>query len=255
MIYYFSATGNSKYVALKLARELDDRAADLLPLLAGEAPIFLPENAERVGLVSPTYACGLPTVVVEFLRRLRVVEGKKKPWLFFIATYGTTPGATGHQASRLLRRAVGVPFDAWFSVKMPDTWTPMFDLSNRKAVNRINRKAEDEIATICQHTADGQSGDYMLRQLPRFVLLFYWLYYNSMRKTRHFSVEDTCIGCSQCARKCPVQAIEMKAGKPVWVKKQCVMCLGCLHRCPRFAIQYGSHTKQHGQYTNPHVRV
>jgi NAD-dependent dihydropyrimidine dehydrogenase PreA subunit len=43
--------------------------------------------------------------------------------------------------------------------------------------------------------------------------------------------------------------------KPVWVKEKCVMCLGCLHRCPRFAIQYGSRTKNHGQYTNPNVKV
>ena len=52
-------------------------------------------------------------------------------------------------------------------------------------------------------------------------------------------------------KKCPVQAIEMQSGKPVWVKEKCVMCLGCLHRCPKFAIQYGKNTKKHGQYLHP----
>ena len=42
-------------------------------------------------------------------------------------------------------------------------------------------------------------------------------------------------GCGLCAKKCPVQAIEMRDGKPVWVKDKCVMCLGCLHRCPKYA--------------------
>ena len=28
-----------------------------------------------------------------------------------------------------------------------------------------------------------------------------------------------------------------------------------LHRCPKFAIQYGDRTKNHGQYTNPNVKV
>ena len=33
-------------------------------------------------------------------------------------------------------------------------------------------------------------------------------------------------------------------------------CIGCLHRSPKFAIQYGNgKTKEHGQYTNPHVKV
>lgn len=55
------------------------------------------------------------------------------------------------------------------------------------------------------------------------------------------------------AQKCPVQAIELQAGKPVWVKKNCAMCLGCLHRCPQFAIQDGPNTKAYGQYRNPNV--
>ena len=60
---------------------------------------------------------------------------------------------------------------------------------------------------------------------------------------------------SLCARKCPDQAIEMRDGRPVWVKERCIMCLGCLHRCPKFAIQYDDRTREHGQYRHPGTRV
>lgn len=39
------------------------------------------------------------------------------------------------------------------------------------------------------------------------------------RMTAHFRAEDSCIGCGLCARKCPVQAIRMENGRPVWVQE------------------------------------
>ena len=58
-----------------------------------------------------------------------------------------------------------------------------------------------------------------------------------------------------CANKCPVGAIEIRDGKPVWKIEKCTMCLGCLHRCPKAAISYDNKTNEHGQYTNPNVKI
>lgn len=77
------------------------------------------------------------------------------------------------------------------------------------------------------------------------------IYDNKVRKTKKLSVSETCNGCGSCAKKCPVQAIEMRGKMPVWVKQECTMCLGCLHRCPNYSIYYGNGkaTNAHGQYT------
>ena len=77
----------------------------------------------------------------------------------------------------------------------------------------------------------------MFPRTPALIteLIFQPIYNNSARLTAKLRVEGGCIGCGLCAKKCPVQAIEMRDGKPVWVKDKCVMCLGCLHRCPKFA--------------------
>lgn len=252
MILYFSATGNSEYVAQRIAAETGDIAVSITDYYKKQIFSF-DEKYKTLGIVSPTYSWGLPVIVTEFLQRLDLSH--KPDYLFFIATYGTTPGQTGRFADNILAPK-GLSLSAKFSVKMPDTWTPIFDLSNKEKVRRINDNAELEIDYIIKQIKNFAVGDFMKNKLPYpLAKIGYNIEYDSMRKTKHFSVDDTCIGCGLCAKKCPVQAIEMQNKRPVWSKEKCVMCLGCLHRCPKFAIQYGKNTKRHGQYTNPNVTV
>ncbi len=248
MILYFSATGNSEYVAKKIAEATADIAVSITERYKKQNFLF-DEKIKVLGIVSPTYSWGLPLIVTEFLQRtsLRCIPD----YIYFIATYGTTPGQTGRFADDILAPK-GLPISAKFSVKMPDTWTPIFDLSNEEKVRRINENAELEIDYIINRIKNFTVGDYMKNKLPYPIAKKgHNLEYDSMRKTKHFSVEENCVGCGLCAKNCPAAAIQIKNHKPEWVKAQCIMCLSCLHHCPKFAIQYGKNTKRHGQYTHP----
>lgn len=250
MIFYFSATGNSEHVATSIARITDDEAVSIL-----DYPVRFPDGlrigeGERLGLVSPTYSWCLPTVVREFIGTLKVgFEGN--PYVFFVATYGSVSGAIGKQASKLLKRYTGVDVDALFDVRLPDTWTPIFDLSDRDENQKVIDSAEIEIVEMIPNIVARKTGNFMKKPIPGIVLPICNMNYDRMRKTDNFSVDDTCIGCRRCERGCPVGAIEMRDGKPVWRMGRCAMCLRCLHRCPSFAIQYGSRTRDHGQYVFP----
>lgn len=209
-------------------------------------------NNETVGIITPTYAWGLPSIVRDFLYAL--VLDDTPSYLWFLATYGTSAGQVGRFANEIMQRK-GLSFAAYFGVKMPDTWTPIFDLSDPRKVRRINLHAEQEIDFAIERIQSQSADDYMRSKVPTAAAkLFYALEYDAMRKTNHFKVENSCVGCGLCAKNCPVSAIEMRDKIPVWVKDRCVMCLACLHHCPKFAIPYGNRTKRHGQYTNPHVK-
>lgn len=251
MIFYFSATGNSKYVAGRIAAAVGDTTVSIADCCKG-GDFSFDEAGEMLGLVSPTYAWGLPVLVREFLQKLTV---RSRPdYLWFAATYGTTPGQAGRFAEDILRER-GLSVSAKFSVKMPDTWTPIFDLSDKARAARINAAAEPQIDRIISAIQSRTCGDFMENKAPLLLArAVHGLEYDAMRQTSHFHVEESCIGCGLCARRCPVSAIEIREKKPVWVKERCVMCLGCLHHCPRFAIQYGKRTKRHGQYTHPASR-
>lgn len=245
MILYFSATGNCKYVATKIAEATGEEIVSIVDCMKEEKFSF---NADSIGIVSPTYDFALPSITRDFLKKAKL----EATYLYYISTYGTTPGASSIYAEKYL----GQKIDAFYSVRMPDTWTPMFDLSTPEKVAGFSTTTEDDISVIIKHLETKDCGQFMNNRLPKICANVFYPFYELNRQTKKLHVEDSCIGCGLCAKKCPVNAIEMKDKKPVWTKDKCVMCLGCLHRCPKFAIYYGNGkaTKKHGQYVNKNVK-
>ena len=199
MILYFSATGNSKYVAERIAKATNDECIFILDIMKDEKCFLSIKENENVGIVSPTYAWGCPSVIIDFLNKVSF-SGKKKSYFYYIATYGTTQGNNGYLADKNLSQNTGIKFYAFFSVKMPDTWTPIFDLSNKETVAVINKNAEPQIDEIIQKIQQKSSGNFMRNKLPKFVAPSYKPYYENMRKTKHFTVDDSCIGCRLCEK-------------------------------------------------------
>ena len=247
MILYFSATGNSKYVATRIAQATGDEIVSITDCIDSARFDF---KDVKIGIVVPTYFWSLPSIVDEFLGAASFTT----EYLYFVATCGTTPGATGALANKRIKNH---HIDAYFSVKMVDNYTPIFDISTKELQEKFLIDTEETINDVISNVKAGKHVAHMKGATPALLshVVAKPIYDIRARKTSRFTVENTCIGCGLCEKKCPVHAIKVEDGKPVWIKSKCVMCLGCLHRCPKFSIQCGSKTKQHGQYLNPNVQV
>ncbi len=245
MIVYFTSTGNCEHAARTIAQALCDRAVPM----KDAAEIRL-SPGEKLGFVFPTYFWRLPSVAEEYMKRVTITPADAAPYVYFIASYGSTCGQTGTFMKRHLRRK-GIVLSASFSVRTVDDWTVWFDLSDPEKVAGTLREEEIQIREIIRKIQSGATGNHMKNTLPMIAVMGSGFFYDLSRRTKHLHAEDGCIGCGLCARECPVQAISIENGRPRWVKDKCAMCLHCLHACPAFAIQYDDKTRNHGQYRHP----
>ncbi len=254
MIIYFSATGNCQYVAKKIAKKTDDKTQSIISKTKTNDYIIELEKNESLGIIIPTYFLGLPELVNDFLSKVEIKSEDKKHYIFVVSTFGTTSGYSTKYVQKYIEKQ-GYTLNARFGLRMPDTWTVNFDLSTKENVKSFNPKLEQDLNVIIEHVINKSEGSFVKLENNRIVAEIAQKVYQRQRRTSKLHVLDSCNSCRLCVKDCPIRAIEMKEDKPVWVKDKCLMCLRCLHRCPKFAIQYADRTQDHGQYTNPHVKI
>lgn len=238
MIFYFTGTGNSRWVASQLASAMGDEAFDIsFCLRSGKIP---PVAGKRVGVVFPIHSWRAPRPVMEFLSHLELPEGMYR---FAVCTCGDDAG----KAMQNLARVFGV--DAAWSITMPNTYVPMFSLDTDEVASskiRAARKLIPEIARLVQDEFSGYKvHEGCFPRLKSYVL--HPLFVRFVIRTRGFHVDEGCVSCGTCVQVCPLGNVSLMNGRPKW-GEACLHCMACLHGCPAEVIQYGTSTRQKGRY-------
>ncbi|MBP5520649.1 MAG: EFR1 family ferrodoxin [Treponema sp.] len=173
MILYFSTTGNCKYVATKISQATNDKIISIEDCIKKGNYNFT-DNC--IGIISPTYFWALPSITREFLQKVKL----QADYLYYVATYGTSPGASDFYAEKFL----GKKLNASFSVRMPDTWTPFFDLSTPEKIAGFSKSTESEIKSIIEHLQQKDCGHFMDNSKSKMTTKIAYSLYESMRKTK-----------------------------------------------------------------------
>jgi ferredoxin len=248
-LYWFSGTGNSFAVAQGLAAGLGDVQLAAIPRAMREP---LPAT-DRVGLVFPVYAFGLPRILHEFARAMPI---KPDAYHFAVATMGGLAGGP-HRQLRDILRGRGADLAAGWSVVMPGNYTPLYGAPPEAKQRGIFARAEEKVTQIAEAVRKGLRVRYEDSMQP-----FAWLGAGMNRRAveefrkagRKFRVDPTCTHCDLCAKVCPVENILMKEGVPSWQDK-CEQCMACLQWCPVEAIQIGGATVGRRRYHHPKFRA
>lgn len=252
MIFYFSGTGNSLYIAQKLKEKIGGDIISIKDAYKNEEYEYTVSNDELVGIVYPVYFYTSAPIVQDFLSKLKL---KNKTSVFLVANCGGSSGKANEIIENILNKN-GLNVSSKFNVLMPDNYILMSDVKSESQNETILNNADDEIDYILNKLDMNEFGDFNKHKGPLASVLspVAGFMYKHMNKTKKFTIQkEECIGCSKCRAICPSNAIEMNKCKPVWVKDRCVQCLACINRCPQHCIDYGKSTINRGRYVNPRV--
>ena len=235
MIYYFSGTGNSKWIAEQLASIMGDRAVNMV-----ECSQVQSMDNQTIGIVFPIYAWAAPGAVLRFVKKL---EGKPA-FTFAVCSCG---GEAGYAMEKL--NAI-FPLNSRYSVVMPSNYIMGADVESEDIIASKIAKAKNQVGIIAAQLNVKQSVvdvNYGKLSWIKSNLANYG--FNTFgRSTKPFYITDKCTSCGQCAEECPANTIRIVEGKPHYLSKKCYMCTACINRCPVMAIEYGKATCLRSRY-------
>lgn len=247
MIFYFTATGNSRLVASELAHLLQQEAYDLTAVL----PDTFHHN-ETVGIVCPVHAWGVPSIMPALLQKI-CLPLQRADYIYVILCCGDDIGYADNHIRKMLASIDVVP-DALFSMCMPNTYValPGFDvdtLSQQQHKLENARKRIENIATIVEdrrvttNVVRGRMAHFKSGPL-------HWAFNRFLIEDSYFRVNKTaCTQCKRCAAACPLGNIRLQP-YPTW-NHHCLTCFACYHVCPHHAINFRLSGGKKGQYHTP----
>lgn len=256
MIFYFSGTGNSKYVADNIGKVQGEKLISVAKEmeLNKETYEYELKSEESIIIVYPIYAWAPPAMVLEFIKKIKFINYKDN-YISTVAVCGENIGNTMKLLDKVLQEK-GMKLSSGFSVVSPNNYIIMGDVDSKEKekekmenlsieleqINKVIKSKEENVFRVVKGPVPGVLTKLINPMFNKYAM-----------NLKNFKVNDNCTGCGICERVCNGGCIKV-AGKPSW-SGNCTQCLACIHYCPEKAIQYGKNTDKKGRYTNPKVRV
>lgn len=271
MVFYFSGTGNSRWVATQLGNITHEKLVNIADLMCNvtssptyQAKPFILEKDERLGFVFPVHGWRVPRLVRNFISEILCVETPNgtRPFTYCVCTAGDDIGYTidylngAFKSNRHLLQTGIHQVDSAYSLIMPESYVglPFMDIDTIENERKKKSHAAIALHSIAEEIFDRKAGIQRLHPggMPWVKSKIIGAFFERFLITdkRFHVTTEKCMRCGICANVCPVKDIEGGQGKiPKWKHHDnCLTCFTCYHHCPHHAIEFGRQTQHKGQY-------
>lgn len=241
-IFYFTATGNSLYVAKRIGGELYS-----IPQMLNAGVHEFADEA--IGFVFPCYGFGIPRMVIDFIQNSKF----KANYFFAIMTYGNM-AASGLRQIMEVGAKVDIEFNYTNEILMIDNYLPLFKIEDqlakegsKKIEEKLDQIVSDIISRKNKIITKGIASDLLSKLIYR---------YHTKNQVdagdKKFIVQGNCNSCKVCVKVCPKDNIRVGI-KPEFLHK-CDGCYACIHHCPQNAIHLKSE-RSNARFINRNIKL
>ena len=243
IIFYYSGTGNTWYVANKMKYYLSSNTGKCEILSIEDISRLTVQtkinNADIIGFGYPIYASDIPSPMKKFMQKIRISKNKQ---IFVFCTQYMFSGDGARVAKEFLKPYVKqIKWSAHFNMPNNLCCVNIHKYTNNpKEINKILQKTNRKIKEFCinisknkESLEDFKAINKMLGILPRTMYRKF-----SHKFKNKLSIDySRCTCCGICASICPIGNIVYKNSNYV-IKPKCEFCMRCYNFCPNNAILY-----------------
>lgn len=248
-VIYFSGTGNSLVAAKELSQRLGFELIGLTREYAddckGKELVF-----DRLVLVFPSYAYGMPKMVKRFLKDTQI----KCNYLAAAVTCGSSAGGTLNSVKRVLNKKDTV-LSYGVNIQTVENYIPLFGCPNKGSIERDIEAQNQAVLNIAEDIAHLKLTN--IKGVKPFSAMVSGIFLTASPLIAKFiRIDKDCSGCGLCQKICPAEAIEIgKKGRAKIKASRCNHCQACMNICLERAITHLRLTKKGGRYVNPQISL
>ncbi|MEW9094607.1 MAG: EFR1 family ferrodoxin [Clostridiaceae bacterium] len=255
IIYYFSGTGNTWWMANALQQQLTAQNHQVqsysIETVTPENVLEQVKDVNHIILGFPVYGSTAPKLMLNFINQFPNATNAQSASIF--ATQALASGDTAyHIGKMLIEKGYNLKQTMHFRM-MNNFHIPEFRFyrpKNDYRVDKLHQKSLSKVKKLALAITNNQEhiigkniigfllGNFQRSHIDKVIDML----------SKEFKIDLThCINCGKCERICPTQNIK-KCGDTYKFEDNCMLCLRCYSQCPKSAILIGEGTKNEGKY-------